>query len=235
MDKEFELLKRVKAEKGEDFNDTPTRLSNDELDELLKNIIINYSSLCYDYNNNNKDMDVNEEADIIVNNIYLLLDILVKMGVHPGFIMVLLTEYNRKKVKYNDRIAYNVGRKKTNGVYFPYGDVRKELKLMKDFNYQGYNTSLEQCYDDILLMDREFSLSYSVEPTKLSKERKQAYFISITNQRNQIDNADDIIDESIYLVDLIYTSICMLVEMGINPNKILINKINEESEKGKLR
>lgn len=230
MDREFELLKRIKADNGEDFNDTPTRLSDNELDGYLKEIIINFSTLCYDKNQNR---NIDEETNIIVNNIYLLIDILVKMGVHPGFIIVALTEYNRKKVKYNDRIAYNNGRKKTNGVFFPYNDVRKELKLMNDFNYQGYDTSLSNCYDDILSMDKEFSLSYSANPTKLSYERKQAYFISITNQRNQIANADDIIDESIYLVDLIYTSLCMLVEMGVNPDKLLINRIEEERKKGK--
>ncbi len=230
MDIEFELLKRMKAENGEDFFDTPTRLSSDELDEALKTIVQNYSFL-----HDGSEHTLEEEIEIIKENMYVILDTLVRMGVHPGFIIAALTNYNFEKLKNKDRIIYNNGRKKSSGVLFPYADVRRELRLMNNFNYQGYRTDLSHCYDDILLMDKTLSLPYSTEPKKLDLSRKQAIYISITNQRNQIANADDIIDESIYIVDLLYTSVCMLVEMGINPYKILINKILEESEKGKLR
>ena len=157
------------------------------------------------------------------------------MGVHPGFILAALTRYNHDKMKNKDRIAYNSGRKKTDVIFFPYDEVRKELKLMNNFNYKGYNTNLDHCYEDILLMDKEFILPHYSNPTKLTKERKQSYYISMTNQRSNVDNADDIIDESIYIVDLIYTSISLLVEMGIDPDNMLINKIQEEMEKGKHR
>lgn len=230
MDIEFELLKRMKAEKGEDFFDTPTRLSSSELDEVLKKIIQNYSFL-----HDRSEHTLEEEIEIIKENMFIILDTLVRMGVHPGFIIAALTRYNFEKLKNNDKIIYNNGRKKSSGVLFPYGDVRNELRLMNNFNYQGYHTDLSHCYDDILLMDKTLSLPYSTEPKKLDLNRKQAIYISITNQRNQIANADDIIDESIYIVDLLYTSVSMLVEMGINSYKILINKILEEFEKGKLR
>ena len=228
MDREFELLKRMKISKGEDYNEIPTRLPNHELEEFLKKIVVNYSFLFYD-----NSQTLEEEIQIIIDNIYTLLDVLVRMGVHPGFILAALVNYNREKIKNKDRIAYNNGKKKKDAIFFPYADVRKELKLMKNLNYTGYNTSLSHHYSDILTINKEFSLPYSENPVKLNEERKKTYFISMINQRNNAAEADDIIDESIYIVDLIYTSICLLVEMGINPDKIIINKIIEESEKGK--
>ena len=230
MDKEFELLKRTKALNGEDFFDTPTRLSPDELDEVIKQILQNYSYL---WNSENKTIE--EEVEIIKNNMYIILDTLVRMGVHPGFIIVALTKYNFEKLQNKDRIIYNNGRKKTNNILFPYNDVRKELKLMDNFNYRGYNTDYSLCYDDILSMDQKLNIPYSKEPCKIDDIRKKGIFLSISNQVNQINTADDIIDECIYLVDLLYTSVNILVEMGIKDDKLLINKIIEEGEKGKQR
>ena len=230
MDKEFELLKRTKALNGEDFFDTPTRLSPGELDEVIKKILQNYSYLWY-----GDDKTIEEEVDIIKNNMYLILDTLVRMGVHPGFIMVALTRYNYEKLKNQDRIIYNSGRKKSNNILFPYNDVRKELKLMNNINYCGYNTNFSHCYDDILSMNQKLNIPYSKEPCKIDNVRKKGIFLSVSNQVNQINIADDIIDESIYLVDLLYTSVNILVEMGIKDDKLLINKIMEEGEKGKKR
>ena len=226
MDKEFELLKRVKADKGEEFSDVPTRLSQNELESDLRKVIVNFSFLY-----NGGKLSVDDEKEIIVTNIYILLDILVKMGVHPGFILATLCKYNYEKIKNKDSIAYNSRGKKYNGIFFPYDEIRKELKRMNNFNYTGYNTELHHCYDDIKYVNDKFKIPYYKEPTVLSNDRKQSIYFSIVNQRTHISNADDIIDECVYLVDLIYTSISILVEMGIKPEKLLLDKIENEGEK----
>lgn len=226
MDREFELLKKIKVEKEEDFNSLPKRLPQDELDEILKNVIINYTYL---YNNEEKTID--EEVNAIVDNMYIILDTLVRMGVHPGFIFDTLATYNYERIKNANKLAYSGKKNQRNDIFFPYSAVRNELKLMNDYNYVGYDENLYLCYDKILTINKELNLPYSTVPKKIDGNRKKGIFISITNQRNNIMNADDIIDESIYLVDLLYTSVNMLVEMGINPEVILTNRINEEKGK----
>lgn len=230
MDKEFELLKRTKALNGEDFSVKPTRLSPGELEEVIKEVLQNYSFL---WNSENKTIE--EEVEIIKNNMYIILDTLVRMGVHPGLIMAALTQYNYEKLKNKDRIIYNNGRKKSNNFFFPYKDVRKELYLMENLNYHGYNTDYSHCYNDIVSTYIKLNIPYSKEPCKIDDVSKKGFFLSISNKINQINTADDMLDESLYLVDLLYTSVNILVEMGIKDDKLLINKIIEEGEKGKQR
>lgn len=229
MDREFELLKKQKAENDEDFSALPKKLETDEILDGMTKVIETYTFL-YD----GRELDIDEEVKIIVDNIYTILDLLVKMGVHPGFIFNTLLKYKQDQLEHKDDVLYNWKRKAADTVYFPYNDVREELNLMNNYNYQGNNEGLALCSDKILTMNKKFKLPYSVTPIKIDKERKQEIYFRLINQRDSVINSDDIIDESISLIDMLYTSINLLVEMGIDDDKLLINRINMEEEKGKL-
>ena len=229
MDREFELLKRIKAENDKDFSATPKRLSLEELDEGTKKVMSNFYTLY-----KNEDKQVEEEKKLLIENLYAILDILVKMGIHPGFIFNKICEYNRERIIKGDIQPAGAAVKKRNTVFFPYGEVKEELKKMQDYNYQGHNISLDLCYDSILTMNKELKLPYSKIPTVLDKSRKDSYYADSYSCWINLINADDITEESVYLVKLLYNVVSMLVEMGIDPYKLLENKIYEENEKGKL-
>ena len=233
MDIEFERIRNIKERNGEEYNSLPHKLSDDVIRKIYEELFSNYA----DYSVCCKQKNIEGAIKSIINIIYLSLDGLVTAGIYPSSIIDAIVFSKISKIWNDGKLHYNDVKEIVNPSDWkhPYHDIDDAISRMELNVYDKENKNIEDVYLEIQDAYKKLNFSYSDSPCFLNYQRNSYFGNNLYNNALHLLNCDYKGEDAFYIGNILYYSLSVLVEMGVNPKNyfdaLLQEKENELSKR----
>ena len=237
MDIECDRIREIRNNLGLEVNDVPTSFFFRDKIPFRMDIINSLNELVI----NNKKNNINGCIENIVLIIYNLLNTLVQQGIYPDNLLQLMIFDDLQKIWPDKTSHYN----KRGAVIYPenYESISRkidnEILSMKNGNYQKVNKRIGRHYSDIINYYKISNKEYNEQPTCINEKDMVEYQLSLCFALENYGGCCDYVEEEAEcLVNCLYKTMKLCVEMGFNPEKYvdeLIDAMEKKSSKIKSK
>ena len=204
MNEEFNKIKEIKGTIL--AGNEATRLNNELVEQYSKKLFNNIGDLYYCDNEE-------KMSEIIVENIYDILCMLVDMNIQPNYFLDIIVK---------DKISELNGER-----VLPYSDVIVGLKLLNKFNDEESDYDADYYYNVISNINKKYNLA----DKNITISMIKAFSIKMSNLIYDYNAANDIIDEIVALMRLLYVNIDVSVRINVNLKDALNEYISRKNKK----
>ena len=202
-------MRRICEKKGYEKN-YPRRIDSN----LLLRKVREFNGLLSEFHVASRSNDYQTEMDMLIDNVYMILDILAMMGIQPdGMLDAFIKNCELDTIDNSElRIL-----------------IKRELNMMKNYRYtysgdcdilESY-AKMKKAFDDKKIPYNKGEISLNSEDTKAYIFRGCANFVT------GLPNSLDLEDDAYYLINMLYYDLYTIAKMGIAP-EVLKERIDEK-------
>lgn len=232
MNAEIAKIRGLRGQ-SEIINREPTRIKEEEMNDLIFQLNTNMGDLYSAQTSDNIDIEL--FARKFIDNIYIILNMFNTMGIYPDYFYDQIAKMN---IEYKTVVQNN---NSIRGNYRLFNKINLSARVIEAirngyekgyYRVQAYQKKdLNDAFVEMLGFFQAFNIPYNIHTDEQCRKTFNDIKFNHLNIIEELLNSDFLLEDIECLSRLLFEYMTFFVSMGIYPKKYMEEKIEDESEK----